>query len=164
MTPEFSRVIPLERITVTHPLEITVEASADECRAVAGRLMIAGVASLRCRFVLVREPARIVADGRLAATVVQDCVVSLEPFEAVVDEAFTVYFVTAAQASESDDPLAPDEIVHAGTAIDVGEAAVEQLALSLDPYPRRPDAALPEPDAADPAPHPFAGLGRLRLE
>ena len=30
-----------------------------------------------------------------------------------------------------------------GAAIDLGEAAAEQLALALDPYPRKPDATLP---------------------
>ena len=42
-----------------------------------------------------------------------------------------------------------------------GEAAAEQLALALDPYPRSPDAVLPDvPD--DPEAQPFAALAPLQ--
>ncbi|MGC9269929.1 MAG: DUF177 domain-containing protein, partial [Acidiphilium sp.] len=59
------------------------------------------------------------------------------------------------------DPDAPDEIVADGTIIDLGVILVEQLALALDPYPRKAAAALP----ADQTSHhrsPFAALARLR--
>ena len=45
--------------------------------------------------------------------------------------------------------------------LDLGEAAAEQLALALDPYPRAPDAVLPDiPD--EPEVLPFATLASLR--
>ena len=46
---------------------------------------------------------------------------------------------------ESDelDLEAEDEIPYEGTSIDLGEAASEQLALALDPFPRKPGAELP---------------------
>ncbi len=39
--------------------------------------------------------------------------------------------------------------------LDLGEAAAEQLALALDPYPRAPDAVLPDmPEDAEAQPSP----------
>ena len=46
--------------------------------------------------------------------------------------------------SDDDDPEALDEITYADGMLDLGEAAAEQLALTLDPYPRAPDAVLPD--------------------
>jgi hypothetical protein len=51
----------------------------------------------------------------------------------------------------------PDEIPYAGDSIDLGAVLAEQLALSLDPYPRKPGAALP-PEAADEPETPFSIL------
>jgi hypothetical protein len=44
--------------------------------------------------------------------------------------------------------------------LDLGEAAAEQLALALDPYPRKPDARLLGA-AEDPPGFPFAALAPL---
>ena len=44
--------------------------------------------------------------------------------------------VPAGQESDDADPEAPDEIGYADGMLDLGEAAAEQLALALDPYPR----------------------------
>ncbi len=93
---------------------------------------------------------------------VQVCVVTLDEFAQPVQERFTVLFVPAGTETEDDDPEAPDQIPYEGV-IDLGEAAAEQLALALDPYPRRPDA----PELADEhgdAGGPFAALAALRRE
>ena len=72
-----------------------------------------------------------------------------------------VHFVPEGTESEDDDPDLPDEIPYPAGAIDLGEAAIQQLALALDPYPRRPD--LPEAGEELPdTPHPFAALAALR--
>jgi uncharacterized metal-binding protein YceD (DUF177 family) len=89
----------------------------------------------------------VVATGRLEASVVQTCVVSLEDFESPVAEDFVVHFVPEGTESDDPDPESVDEIPYGGDTIDLGEAAAEQLALSLDPYPRRPDATLPETES-----------------
>jgi hypothetical protein len=54
---------------------------------------------------------------------------------------------------------------HDGTAIDVGEAVAQSLALALDPYPRAPDAeaALKEAGVTSEAETgPFAALAALK--
>lgn len=158
--PEISRPVSVERIG-TAPFEMRVEASAQECRALAGRMQVPAVLALSCDFALRRErPGAIRADGRLHARVVRTCVVTLDDFEADIAEAFTVRFVPAGTETGEIDPETEDEIPYAGKTIDLGEAAAEQLALALDPYPRKPGAVLPD---AEPAPaSPFAALGRLR--
>jgi uncharacterized metal-binding protein YceD (DUF177 family) len=90
--------------------------------------------------------------GRLRADVVQECVVTLEPLRSQVAEQFERSYSAVVEAADleievdpsSDDP--PDQLVDG--AIDVGEAMAEQLALSLDPYPRKPGARFAANDAA----------------
>jgi uncharacterized metal-binding protein YceD (DUF177 family) len=163
MTPELRRPILVERIGRAG-LDVSVEASTTECSALARRVNLPAVLSLTCRFRLEQETAdTMIARGHLVAEVVQTCVVSLEDFPATVDERFTVRCVPEGKESEDVDPLALDEITYADGVLDLGEAAAEQLALALDPYPRAPDAVLPEIEAeADP--HQFAALGALKRQ
>ena len=160
MTPELSRLVLAERIGAA-PFAVRVEANEEECRALAVRMRIPAVLGLSCDFLLCREGAETIhAEGRLSARVLQACVVTLDEFEAELTESFTVRFVPEGAESPEIDPEAEDEISYRGRTIDLGEAASEQLALVLDPYPRRPGALLPEAEAAPPGP--FAGLGALR--
>jgi uncharacterized metal-binding protein YceD (DUF177 family) len=162
--PELSRLIPLDRIRADD-LPFKVESTADERDAVAGRLQESLVQALTCDFVLRRQigtkrGGEIAADGRLRASVQRECVVSLELFVEQIDEKFHLRFVPEGSESEDDDPDSADEVPYAGTVIDLGEAAVEQLALALDPYPRKPGAALPD-DFLDAPSGPFAALAKL---
>ncbi len=161
MIPELSRPVPLERIG--DGMTVTVEADAAECAAIATRLMVPSVESLRCDWTL-SAPVNgiVVATGALLARLHQECVVSLETFPAVVGERFTVTFVPRGEEDEAaDDPDAPDELPYDGASLDLGEASVEQVALLLEPYPRKPGAQLPE-DAAEAPGSPFDALARWR--
>lgn len=105
--------------------------------------------------------------GRLRATVRQTCGVTLEPFDAPLDEAIDVHFAPAGSyvpapvaADEEDETDPPDEIVDGS--IDAGALVSEFLALGVDPYPRKPGAVF-EPPAEDPAAaSPFSALSRLK--
>jgi hypothetical protein len=166
--PELSRPLPVARIGAG--LRVVVEAKPEECAALAIRMGVLAVQALTCRFDLNLsqgglsqgggEGATIEAAGRLRARVRQTCVVSLEPFEAEVMEDFAVCFVPEGMGSDELDLEAEDEIPYQGTSIDLGEAASEQLALALDPFPRKPGAEMPGPVA----PHEsgaFAALAKL---
>ena len=149
-SPELSRPLPLGRLT-GQELVVDVRADAGELVPIAHRLHVIGLDRLEARFTLRLSSAGIVeADGLLRATVTQECVVSLDAFDSTIVEPFTVRFVPAACLTEELlDPDAIDEIPYDGESIDLGEAAVEQLALALDPFPRKPGVSLP-PDQSAP--------------
>ena len=152
MIPELHRPLAVDRVGPAG-FDVIVEASAAECAALAQRMHLPAVLALTCAFHLERDmPAALIAYGHLVARVVQTCVVSLEDFTATIDERFVVRCVPEGEESDDPDPEAPDEITYADGMLDLGEAAAEQLALALDPYPRAPGAVLPdipdEPEAS----------------
>ena len=156
--PELSRLFAIERMGEAS--RVTVDATPAECEAVATRLGIVSVASLTCRYQLRRwEGSTIQAHGQLRASVRQSCVITIEEFDTTIAEDFEIRFVPEGTESEDIDLDAPDDIPYAGASIDLGEATTEQLALCLDPFPKKPGAALPA-SADNVSDHPFAALGR----
>jgi uncharacterized metal-binding protein YceD (DUF177 family) len=110
----------------------------------------------------------------VVAEIVQPCVVSLEPVPQHIDEAFSVRFVPPGSAELPAAPRPHEEVVidaaapdppeelH-GAAVDLGAVVEEAFVLAIDPYPRAPDAMLPETEAGgERAESPFAVLGRLK--
>lgn len=111
--------------------------------------------------------------GRVRAEAVQTCGVTLEPLPVSIDERFSVDLVEGETTVGEDeieisvDDDGPD-LIEDGR-IDLGQYAVEQLSLNLDPFPRKPGAefvqpeeptelspfavlkAFPKPDRGDPA-------------
>lgn len=103
--------------------------------------------------------------GRVVASAVQTCGITLEPLPVEIDERFSVDLVEAAPVVEDEeieigvDDNAPD-VIEDGR-IDLGQYAVEQLALNLDPFPRKPGAEFVQPE--EPAEiSPFAVLKTLK--
>jgi uncharacterized metal-binding protein YceD (DUF177 family) len=160
MIAEFHRPLSLDRIG-SRGLDLTIEANPAECSALADRMNLPAVLAVSCEFHLIRESRDIVlARGVLRARVTQTCVISLDEFDADVQEIFQVRFVPSGEESDDIDPESDDEIPFEGNLIDLGEAAAEQLGLALDPYPRMPGVEMPAAED-DPDPHPFAALRRL---
>jgi uncharacterized metal-binding protein YceD (DUF177 family) len=154
---ELHRPVSLDRIGASGFAQ-RIEATEAERAALARRLGIPAIAMLVCDFRLRREGQGVIAaEAALRARVTRECVLSLDEFESEVAFEFRLRFVPAALESEELDPEAEDEIPYTGEKIDLGEAVVEELALALDPYPRKPDAELPA-DAAEPPASPFAVL------
>lgn len=86
--------------------------------------------------------------GRVKATIVQDCVVTLEPVEQVVDEEVSSLFLPEGSKLAIPARSAEGEIVldaegddspelFSGDTIDVGKLAEEFFTLGIDPYPRK---------------------------
>ena len=160
MSPEFSRPQRVDGLAAGG-LERRVEADAGECARLAARLDIPGIEALSCTWRLTAERrGRVLAEGHLTARLRRVCVVTLEEFPVGVDERFSVHFVPEGQEAADDDPESPDELPYEGGSVDLGEATAEQLALTLDPYPRKPGAVLPETGTAPEGP--FAALRALK--
>jgi len=108
--------------------------------------------------------------GEVSATVVQTCVVTLDPVENEVDEAVDISFLPSADVDPDDadadaeaDPEAPDPpdpLVNGR--IDLAALAVEFLQLGLDPYPRKPGVEFQPPADGDQVESPFAVLASLK--
>ena len=160
MTPELHRPVRVDEIGPIG-LAYDVDANVEECVALAQRMHIPEIRALTCTFRLTPEyRGAFAALGRLRAIVVRTCVVSLDDFPVEIDEQFTIRFVPAGQETENPDPEVEDEVSYQDGVLDLGEATAEQLALSLEPYPRRPDAELPQ-FGEDKTENPFAVLRRL---
>lgn len=102
--------------------------------------------------------------GRVTATLEQVCGITLDPLPVVIDERFSVDLVEAAEPEPDEIEVALDDdapdVIEDGR-IDLGQYAVEQLALRLDPFPRKPGAEFVQPP--EPAEiSPFAVLKQLR--
>lgn len=161
MTPEFSRPVQVERVGAEGRKEL-IKATPGELAALAVRFDLPAIDELGCRFDLNPLGAgRVMARGLLTARVRQTCVATLEEFPATVVESFVVHFVPEDQVSSGLDLEAPDEVPYSRGALDLGEAAAEQLGLALDPFPRKEDADLPVP-GEDGSAGPFSALADLR--
>jgi uncharacterized metal-binding protein YceD (DUF177 family) len=173
-TQPLSRVVRIEAL----PKEgqtVTIEASPAEREALAKLYELPAIAALTATLRVVpagRAGARVTGDVHGELT--QVCVVSLEPFEATVDEPVDVRFapeaeedsarraaretVTLSLAHEDD----PDPIIDGK--IDLGALAAEFFALGLDPYPRKPGAEFVAPPEQTPSDSPFAALAARRVK
>lgn len=108
----------------------------------------------------------------LGATVVQDCVITLEPVTTRIDEDTRRTYLNDFELPEADDAEMPsdDTADPLPATLDLYDVALEALALALPPYPRAPGAELgsvvySEPGTApltDEAARPFAGLADMR--
>ena len=142
---ELHRPVPTDRVGPVG-LTLVIVADAQECAAIAHRLMIPGVDLVRCEWRLrPSQGGSFEAEGSLRARLRQVCVITLDEFESELVEEFSVLFVPSGTEQEiADDPDEPDQIPFDAAVLDLGEATVEQLALALEPYPRKPGAELPE--------------------
>ena len=76
---------------------------------------------------------------------VQRCIATGEPVAETIDTPFAIRFLREEDEIASGDEMEldadeVDTVSFSGESIDMGEAVAETLALSVDPYPRRPDA------------------------
>lgn len=150
------------RRVVLGNVHTAITAEPAELEAVAKRLRLPAILALRCAFDI--APARgadYALQGELQARIRQECVMTRDVFEAVLKERFELRLVPAGRETPEIDPEAIDDIPYDDNTIDLGDLAVEQLALLLDPYPRKPGASLPAYEAGD-TPNPFAPLASLR--
>ena len=161
---------------------ISVEPDAAGLRAIAEVYDLDGINALKADFTL--KPYRkagVRVIGPITATIVQTCVVSLEPFESriklYVDRTFEPHSSKPRKIRDLNEDgeieidlesLDPPDVILDGV-LDLGAVICEELALSLDPFPRKPgvefetaDEEEPVEEEAEEKPSPFAALQALK--
>jgi uncharacterized metal-binding protein YceD (DUF177 family) len=172
--PEFARVIALRQLRDQDAFDFRISPTPAEAEALARLLDAQAVRKLAFAGRLTPvEQGGWQLDATLGATVVQTCVVTLDPVTTRIDQPVRRTWLpqSAPRAAEIVvDPDEDDEIEPLGDRIDLGLVAIEALALALPAYPRKPgasfgpaalaDAGLPPVDESEIKP--FAALAALR--
>lgn len=133
----------------------SIELSADDTarQAIAQILDLEAVKSLTAKFTTRAVGNDVAVEGHVLATVTQVCGVTLEAFDETVEgEIELVCTLTEPdyKTSAHDQELSLEEIdepdfIEDGV-IDLGAYALEALALSLDPFPRKPGVEFVQPE------------------
>lgn len=148
-------------------LHVNLEGDQAVRAALAKTAGLRDLPRLQASFDLTRRPDDAIhVTGEVSATVVQDCVVTLEPIEQNLLEAIDLVFVPQAadQGQGPDVNLGegePPETMAGGT-VDLGAIATEYFLLGVDPYPRKAGAEFKSASAGGPAESPFAALAALK--
>jgi len=142
--PEFSRPLRIDTLG-TVPRHISIGADEAERSALAKRFGIPAIERLSAEAAVTRDGDLIVAAGTLSAAVTQSCVATNAAVAETIEEEFRIDFRPQPSGVPEEDEIELSEgemdvVFYEGSAIDLGEAVAETLSLSLDPYPRAPDA------------------------
>ena len=154
-------------------LEFALKPQAEARGALARDLGIRGIKKLTFQGEILPDGARdLRLNGRLGATVVQDCVVTGEPVTTRIDEDVARRYLADYTDPEGDEAEMPeDDTAEALPAtLDLTAVMAEALALALPPWPRAAhvdpvDITVTEPGKtplSDADLKPFAGLKNLR--
>lgn len=168
--PHVLRVADLRQ---SAPTAFDLRPDAAAMASLAADLGLAGLRKLRFSGQIAAHGARDWRlEGRLGATLVQPCVVTLAPVTTRIDTPVTRLYLNDFAEPEGPEIEMPgdDETEPLGRFIDAGAVMAEALALAVPLYPRAADAQLGEAVFAEPGTEPlrdhdtrpFAGLARLR--
>lgn len=177
MTSTLQFVVPLKELTgepVAFDLQAT-KAEQDELRRRFGLVALTDLAAEGTIYPL-QDGTGLRVEGHLRANVTQNCVVTLEPVDQEIDEDFSLEFGATGDVIEAAsgemvilaDQEQPEPMPEHG--LDVGGLVAEQLALAIDPYPRKEGADLRQVldrlgiDAQAGKPNPFAALEALKTK
>ncbi len=157
----------------TRPTQFSVNPPAEHLKDIAAQLELSGLRKLRFE-------GEIVAQGKtdwrltakLGATVVQPCVVTLEPVTTRIDEPVARLYLSHFEEPDGAEIEMPedDSIEPLPEQIDLMTVLIEALALNIPVYPRaegaNPQTAVFTEPGKDPLKDedmkPFAGLAALR--
>jgi uncharacterized metal-binding protein YceD (DUF177 family) len=157
--PEFARVLEVARLRGLETFSFDLSATPEESAALARLLDARTVRKLRFQGVL-RPSAGTgwTLEGKLGVTVVQACVVTLEPVTTRLDLDVRRQFLPQASPKGTEvtlEPLDEDETEPLADRIDLGLVAVESIVLNLPSYPRAEGAELGEAVFAAPGERPL---------
>lgn len=151
--PPLSDIVRLHQIGAG--LTRTLTPDAETRKKIARELDLASLDAFEAEMTLAATEAGWRLSGRVRAEAVQSCGLTLEPLPVAIDRDFALDLAESveedAEVEVSMDDETPD-LIEDGK-IDLGQYAIEQLALSLDPFPRKPGAEFvqpPEPNEINP--------------
>ena len=162
--PDLPYSVPVRLHQLGSGVKRTLAPDASTRARIGKALDLASLDAFTAEMELVPSAAGWRLSGRIRASLAQTCGITLEPLPIEIDAPFAL---TLAESVEEDseeiiitlDDESPDLIENGQ--IDLGQYAVEQLALRLDPFPRKPGAEFVQPP--EPAEiSPFAVLKQLR--
>ena len=173
-TPEFSRILKVSSLNNTVDYKFDEVPSEDETNEMAALFDVVSIRKMRFTGgISPFEDEGWLLEGKLGATVSQNCVVTLDRVRTRIDLDVRRIFIPMDDPDENEitlDASHNDELEPLGKDIDLGLIAMEALVLAIPEYPRVEGAELPEgdyspPDATDieeDAPKAFAGLAALK--
>ncbi len=147
------------------PVTRRIAAGPETRDAIARQLAVDGIDKLEADLEAAPWLDGVRLRGRFDAIVRQTCGVTLEPLESELEAEFDLKLLPAGSPHA---PAEPEEVVLEpdaedppdlleGETIDLGAVVVEQLALEIDPFPRKPGAVFDAGPNEEP-PSPFAVL------
>jgi uncharacterized metal-binding protein YceD (DUF177 family) len=165
--------IRLSDLPNRHETTVILTPDAEECNLIANALGIVAIRKLRFDVRLSPIGKRDWAlDATLGATVIQDCVVTLDPVTTRVDEKVQRRYLAELTEPEADEMEMPedDNTESLPEVLDLSLVMTESLSLALPPYPRSAGAEIGEFVVTEPGAtpltqaelKPFAGLAGLR--
>jgi uncharacterized metal-binding protein YceD (DUF177 family) len=175
MTKMPTQALRVADLPQSKPTRFELVPDTETLSAIATELGLRGLRKLRFKGQIVAEGKR---DWRLeadlGATVIQDCVVTLDPVTTRLEEPVTRRFLANMPDDSGDEEeieMAEDDSIEPlGAEIDPAVVMIEALALALPLYPRADGAILGESIHTEPGKEalsdadlkPFAGLAALR--
>lgn len=143
----FTHIVRLNQIGAG--LQVPLVADAGQRSAIAEGLDLASLDRFEAETQLVPSVSGWTLTGQVKAEGAQTCVVTLDPLPFRLDLPFRIDLVEdgAPEPRELDIDLDRDEpdVIEDGR-LDLGSYALEQLALHLDPFPRKPGVEFVQPD------------------
>lgn len=175
----FSYEVKVSHVSA-NPITVKISADAADLNRLARQWRVPQVLSFQAELELgrwKRDGVRV--KGHVSASIIQDCVVTLDPVKQQIEEDLETVFLPensrlAKRTLDGNgemflDPDGPDlPEVFSGDSIDVGAVAAEFAALSIDEYPRKEGLEfgdrIESDSTSDKKPSPFAVLKGLKRD
>jgi uncharacterized metal-binding protein YceD (DUF177 family) len=141
---EFSYIVKLDEIGAGSA-QYKIAADIQARSGLMVRFDLMALDMLEADISLTKSGTTVRATGNMRAQIVQICIASDDPLPATINAPIEIIFTPEPDADtdveielENEDC---DTVFYTKKAIDIGEAVAQTLWLSLDPYPRSPEAA-----------------------
>lgn len=157
--------------------ELNLKATDEECKQLATQINVEQVASFTAKLLISQwRRGGVHIEGTFTSTLTQQCVISLDSFDTILDEKIDQKFFASTKIPEYgekkevemiDNDMDPPEALVDG-ALNIFDYLAETMLLQLDPYPKKPDSQLEslaqdgkfeinQPNMEDPSTHDAAG-------